>query len=253
MRHDRSLIRWFALPGIACAALLFQACGPQTSVDEEAAAAAPPAAITADRVIPTGQACTPTGKHQEHRNYACAACHMCAGTVSFDPAIAGPTAAFDATTKNCSSIGCHAVPAGTFTYSYWDWGSDSLAWNTVPYGGTAGGGTANWYAAAGGAGSCDACHGYAPTYNGVAYTWHSGAHGLGVFNGNACQLCHPDAQGAYVWGGPPSYVNTSAGLITSCAPGAYCAAPGTITNASLHGNGVVDVNPGWRSTCNGCH
>ena len=209
------------------------------------------AALTQDHVIPTGQACTPTGKHFEHRVQACVTCHMCTGTVSFDPNVAGSTATFDATTKNCSSIACHGVPVGTFTYTIWDWGCDCPVETTVPYGGEGGTAQPNWYAAPGL--GCNACHGYPPKYNGVAYTWHSGTHGLGVGNGNTCQLCHPDATGAYVFGGPPSYAGTSGGLISTCDPGTYCSAPGAITNASLHGNGTVNVSPSWTSTCIGCH
>jgi hypothetical protein len=177
---------------------------------------------------------------------------MAAGTLCFNPAVAGATAAFDATTKNCSNVACHTVPAGTFTYQMWDWGCECMVDNTVPYGGSgSGAGTPNWYAAPGL--GCNACHGYPPTYNGGAYAWHSGLHGLGISNGNTCQMCHPDATGAYVYGGPPSYVTTSGGLIASCAPGTFCSAPGAITNGSLHGNGVVDVSPSFRSACFGCH
>src|SRR6266508_2453963 len=53
------------------------------------------AAITADHVVQSGQACAPAGKHPEHTGFACVTCHLCAGTVSFDPARAGSTAAFD--------------------------------------------------------------------------------------------------------------------------------------------------------------
>ena len=201
-------------------------------------------------VVPTGQACTPTGKHFEHRSFSCAACHLAAGALCFDPAAAGSTASFDAVTKSCSSIACHGTAAGTFTYSSWDWGLDQAVDVTVPYGGS-GGVQANWYADS--VGGCTACHGYPPTYNGQPYVWHSGAHGNGIPNGNACQLCHPDATGAYVFGGPPSFVGTSGGMIASCAPGTYCSAPGTITDSSLHRNGVLNVSPRWGSACLGCH
>jgi hypothetical protein len=208
------------------------------------------AALTADRVVPTGQSCSPTGKHFEHRSYACAACHQCAGAVCFDAAVAGPTAAFDATTKNCSNVACHGAVAGTFTYQVWDWGIEDFVQVTVPYG-DAGGSAVNWYAPPGQ--GCNGCHGYPPKYNGVAYPWHTGTHGQNIPNGNNCKLCHPDAAGAYVYGGPPSFVSTSGGLITSCPPGTYCSAPGAITNPSLHRNGRLDVTPAWTSSCFGCH
>lgn len=230
---------------IAAAALAVAGCQQATEVQ----GSADDAALTV--VVPTGQSCSPTGKHYSHRSLACATCHQCAGTLSFDAARAGPSAAFDATTKNCSNIQCHGVTSGTFTYATWDWGADELVYVSVPYGGSSGSGAPNWYSAGGGSG-CNACHGYPPTYNGAAYAWHSGSHGYGLTNGNACQLCHPGVSGAYVWGGPPSFASTSAGLVGSCAPGTYCSAPGVITGTT-HGNGTLDVTPAWDSRCIGCH
>lgn len=252
MIGKRSMRTWVALFGFGGAVLLLGGCEQQALQDADEAAAGAAAALTQDSVIPTGQACVPTGKHSQHGTFQCTTCHQCAGTLSFDPAIAGPNAAFDATTKNCSNVGCHAVPSGTFTYGTWDWGSDSMVYTTVAYGGQSGSGTANWYAAPGSSG-CSACHGYPPLYNGVRYAWHSGTHGLGIGSGNACQLCHPDATGAYVYGGPPSYAGTSGGLIASCPAGTFCAAPGTITNGSRHGNGILDVTPAWAQACMNCH
>lgn len=253
MNGKLSVQAFLALSGVA-AALLLNACGQQVQGEGDLAGASTSKALTTDHVVQTGQACSPTGKHAEHgaQLIGCSTCHQCTGTVSFDASIAGPTAAFDATTKNCSNVACHAVPAGTFSYNSYDWGLDQVVVVTVPYGGSQGGPAANWYAEAG-ATSCGACHGYPPKYNGTAYPWHTGAHGIGIGNGNTCQLCHPDASGAYVYGGLPSYVGTSGGMISSCPLGTYCSAPGTVTNGSLHGNGVVDVQPGWKSTCFGCH
>lgn len=242
-------VRWLVAMSSTSAVLLLGACGQQSTGGEPAAASGTSQALTQDHVTPAGQSCAPTGKHANHAAFACATCHQCAGTLSFDPALAGPTAAFDATTKNCSNVACHSVPAGTYTY-YPPGAVDPVA---VPYGGQGGGAGANWYAAAGAAG-CSACHGYPPTYNGAAYAWHSGQHAANTtVNGNACQLCHPDATGAYVSGGPPSYAGTSGGQIASCPAGTYCAAPGTITNPSLHGNGVVNVTPSWTTACFNCH
>lgn len=253
MNGKLSIREFVAVCGIAGAVLILEACGQQIEGQREPTVAGTSQALTQDSVTPPGQACVPTGKHQEHRAFDCAACHQCAGTLSFDAAVAGPSAAFDATTKNCSNVACHSVPAGTYTYLVWDYSIDEGTYVSVPYGGTASAGTANWYAAPGTTG-CTACHGYPPTYNGAAYTWHSGMHaGTTTASGNACQLCHPDARGAYVYGGPPSYVGTSGGLISSCAPGTFCAAPGTITT-SAHGNGVVDVVvANWNNACFGCH
>lgn len=205
-------------------------------------------ALTQDHVVATGQACVPTGKHSVHGRFVCTTCHQCAGTVSFDPVAAGAGAAFDASTKGCSNVACHSVPAGTYTY-YPPGAVDPVA---VPYGGQSGPG-ANWYAAQGAA-SCTVCHGFPPTYNGVAYTWHSGLHAATTtVGGNTCQLCHPDATGAYVFGGPPSYAGSSGGLILSCPPGTYCAAGGTITQPTAHGNGVLNVAPAWKTSCFNCH
>jgi predicted CxxxxCH...CXXCH cytochrome family protein len=239
----------------AASVLLFTACGPQERPGEEVAASAPEA-LTADHVLATGAACVPTGAHAKHGLVtSCTTCHACAGTLQFaspGPAVGAgqPAPTFDATAKTCSNVACHAVTSGTYTYSVWDWGADDLVWVSVPYGGAGGGGPVNWYAAPG-TGGCSACHGYPPAYNGTRYAWHSGMHGINISNGNACQLCHPDATGAFVYG--PTYVPTSAGLITSCPSGTYCSAPGTIINASMHGNGVMDVSAAFRSACLGCH
>lgn len=238
------------MSGLAGAVLVFSGCDQGMGTQTELARPATSQALTQDHVFPAGQ-CTPTGKHAEHSSFACATCHQCGGTLSFDASIAGTTAVFDASAKNCSNVACHAVPAGTFTYNKYDWGTEEVYQVTVPYGGSQGSASANWYAESGA--SCGACHGYPPKYNGGAYPWHSGMHGSGIQNGNACQLCHPDASGAYVYGGPPSYVGTSGGLISACEPYTYCSAPGTITNSSLHGNGTLDVSPRFTSVCFGCH
>ena len=245
-----SIRRGVAVPFVL-SAILASGCGqPQTAPGDESAARAA-AALTQDAVVPPGQACTPTGKHAEHGGFACTTCHQCAGTLSFDASRAGPSAAFDATAKTCSNVACHSVPAGTFTYYTYDYDTEQTVAHSVPYGGSEGSAGANWYAPSGM--SCNACHGYPPKYNGTAYAWHTGMHGLGTSNGNACTLCHPDASGAYVYGGPPSYVGTSGGLISSCPEYTFCAAPGTITNGSLHGNGTVDMTARFASACIGCH
>lgn len=246
--HSSRRVRGLTSSLCAVAAVLLASGCEQPAVGT-GAETAEQGALTADHVVATGLVCAPTGKHGTHQGFACATCHQCAGTVSFDATVAGSAAAFDATTKNCSSIACHGVAAGTFTYTSWDWGLDQAVNVSVPYGGSAGTGQPNWYADAAGSG-CNACHGYPPRYNGTAYPWHSGAHGVTISNGNTCQLCHPDATGAYVYS---AYLSSAGGLIASCPPGTYCAAPGTITVPSRHGNGVVDVSPAWSSKCIGCH
>ncbi len=248
----RSSVRYgVAVPLVVSAILALHGCGQGEIAPGDAPAARAAGALTQDAVVPPGQACTPTGKHAEHGSFACTTCHQCAGTLSFNASIAGASAAFDATTKTCTSVACHSVPAGTFTYYTYNPDLMQTVPVTVAYGGSGGSAGANWYAPPGS--SCTACHGYPPSYNGTVYAWHTGMHGFGIVNGNACSLCHPDASGAYVYGGPPSYVGTSGGLISSCAQYTYCAAPGTITNASLHGNGTVDVSARFASACYGCH
>lgn len=246
-----SIRRGVAVPFVLSAILVSSGCGQPGTAPGDATADRAAGALTQDAVVPTGQACTPTGKHGEHARFACATCHQCAGTLSFNPSVAGQNAAFDATTKTCSSVACHSVPAGTYTYYTYDYETEQTVANSVPYGGSEGSSGANWYAPSGM--SCNACHGYPPKYNGTAYAWHTGMHGYGTNSGNACTLCHPDASGAYVYGGPPSYVGTSAGLISSCPQYTFCAAPGAITNTSLHGNGTVEVTARFTSGCIGCH
>lgn len=249
MYRSSRRIRTRSLFAVASLTLLVVACGEEEGAGGPVSSSS--AALTQQQVVPTGQACAPTGKHLEHRAYGCATCHQCEGTVSFDGSVAGANAAFDATAKTCSNVACHATPTGTYTYSKWDWGLEDMVQVSIPYGGGTPP-TADWYAAPGE--GCGVCHGYPPKYNGAAYTWHSGVHGGSTTQmANTCQLCHPNATGAYVYGGPPSRLATTGGLITSCAPGTYCSAPGVITNPSLHGNGTIDVAPGWTSACGNCH
>jgi hypothetical protein len=248
MERSSRRVRTFTLGHAAVVAAAVLAFGCEQGQVGGGAVTAQQGAMTVDHVVTTGQVCAPTGKHANHQAFACTVCHQCAGTVSFDATIAGPTATFDATSKNCSSVKCHSVPAGSFTYSSWDWGLDQPVDVTVQYGGAASSSGANWYAT--GSSSCNACHGYPPTYNGTAYPWHSGAHGVTTPNGNTCQLCHPDVTGAYAYA---AYLSSSGGMISSCPPNTFCAAAGTITVPSMHGNGTVDVTPQWGSRCTGCH
>jgi predicted CxxxxCH...CXXCH cytochrome family protein len=172
--------------------------------------------------------CSPTGAHPKHAFTSCKTCHACDGVVQFDSAGAAvaagrPAPAFDAAAKTCSNVACHGLPAGTYNYSSWDWGLDEPVAATVSYGGTLRT-TPSWNAT--GAAGCTACHDNPPRNA----TWHSGFHANQGATGaaNQCQFCHPDATG-------------SNGQGTG------------ITSAVLHGNGKVDMQARYVSSCFGCH
>lgn len=221
--HSKS--RLLATSAAALAALHLAGCEPGGEAVQSRSQA-----LTVDETCIDGDpACTPTGAHAKHAAYGCVVCHAVAGRLSFQrtgPAYAasGPAPSFDAVGKTCSNVACHSVTAGTFSY-YFPGGDGEPVLNTVSYGGTTGSGLPYWYAA-GGTGSCDACHGNPPRN----YTWHSGYHGGQGPTGarNQCQFCHPDASG-------------SNGVGT------------TITNASLHRNGSLNVQASFTSQCFGCH
>ena len=191
--------------------------------------------------------CSPTGAHAKHGTYTCATCHFCAGTVSFDPAgpavAAGqPAPTFDATAKTCSSVACHGVPAGTYSF-YFPESDENSELQTVPFGGTAGA-TPSWYATGQ---ACTACHDL--TYQGAKYPWHSGQHGSTVPNGNACFTCHMDAIGTVLTTGPSP--DTALNTANNCPPGSPY--PGTTSCRSYHANGALNVNGRFTSRCFGCH
>ena len=185
--------------------------------------------------------CTPTGAHGGpttqpvgHYVFDCRVCHKVGGRLSFDKtgpayAVGKPAPSFDATSKTCSNIACHGVPTGTFSY-YFLGGDGEPVLNTVSYGGSATVTTPSWYATGGAA--CTACHGNPPA-NGSSGSnlWHSGYHGGGGPTSplNQCQLCHPDASS------PGNGIGD------------------TITNASMHANGTVNVQAMFKSSCFGCH
>lgn len=197
----------------------------------------------------------PPGAHDAHDNRSavtsppvgCASCHQGAfdfstalgpgaignhptGTlvVSFAGRAAGPSAdaggvvwsrslpapSYDSTAWTCSSTYCHGNYAGTFTYSMWDWGLDASVTRTASFSGGAGAPT--W---TGGPTTCESCHGNPPA-NGV---WHSTSHPY-----RDCHDCHPGADGL-------NGVGTA------------------ITLPSRHIDGVLDVEPQWRTACFGCH
>jgi hypothetical protein len=140
-----------------------------------------------------------------------------------------PAPTFDAVAKTCSNVACHAVKAGTFSY-YFPGGDGEPVLNTVSYGGGTPKTTPSWYSI--GAAACTACHDDPPR-NGSngSNAWHSGYHGgqgpTGAYN--QCQFCHPDASS------PGNGIGD------------------TITNATLHANGVINVQATFKSACFGCH
>ncbi len=184
------------------------------------------------------------GKHAEHMQIPgvnCATCHKrpCdqhnngVVDVVFDPsgpavAAGKPSPTFDSAAKSCSNIACHIVSSGTFSYYFPD-GTGNSVLKTVNVYGNAGGNTLSWYSTGS---SCTTCHNDPPV-NGTdgSNIWHSGYHGGQGPTGanNQCQLCHPDASS------PDNGIGD------------------TITNSSLHGNGIYNVDPSFDSTCFGCH
>jgi hypothetical protein len=195
-------------------------------------------ALTQDEVCLDGDpSCTPTGAHGKHGGYECQVCHNVGGRLAFartgsnalayGAGLGTPT--FDATTKTCANVACHAVPPGTFSYNSYDWGLDQTVLVTVNYG-SASRPTPSWYVT--GAAGCTACHDDPPRNGSTgSNVWHSGYHGgqgpTGAYN--QCQFCHPDA----------SSPNSGIG--------------DTITNATLHANGAVNVQVTFTTACFGCH
>jgi hypothetical protein len=189
--------------------------------------------VTQGEAVTSGPTCSGTGAHDKHGFTSCTTCHVCGGIVQFDPN--GPAVApgklppsFDTSSKTCSSVACHGVPAGTYSY-YFPGGDGTPELKTVTYGGTAASTTPSWYATGIG---CTACHGNPP----ANYVWHSGSHG----GGNQCELCHIDAV-------------SQNGIATGLNPATNCGPNGTTPCAALHANGVLDVTAQFNSTCFGCH
>lgn len=199
--------------------------------------------LAASEVLPAGTPPVPTGAHglpayiaggpTQHGKYECKVCHYVGGVLMFDPnglaiTLGGPLPSFDAITKTCSNIACHGVPAGTFSY-YFPGGDGEPVFNTVTVYGNSGGTTPSWNAP--GTAACGACHDNPPR-NGTSggNAWHSGMHANQGPTGaaNQCQFCHPDASGTNGQGT-------------------------TITNPTLHGNGVYNVQARFTTSCFGCH
>lgn len=216
-----------------CLALAVSGCGARIDAPENGPVAMARAALD-------GPACSATGAHQRHATFACTVCHSVGGSLCFDPAgpayAAGqPAPGFDFTAKTCSSVGCHGMYSGVYTYEVWDWGCDCAATVQAPYQGS-GGNTPSWYTVGAG---CSACHGNPP---GAYPTWH-GWHANRSFAGsNDCQLCHPDAIGS-------DGVGTGFNTAPCTVNGVFYA-----SCAVLHANGTLNVNPRYRPTpCFSCH
>jgi len=136
-----------------------------------------------------------------------------------------PAPSYNSTTKTCSNVACHGVSAGTFDYNFSIDGNGDAVPYSVTYGSN-GSTTPAWNATPSGD-SCKTCHGNPPS---DGHVWHSGFHAnkSPTDTYNQCQFCHPDASGANGEGT-------------------------AITNNTLHANGTVDVQAGFKSSCFGCH
>lgn len=196
--------------------------------------------VQADACADGDPACTPSGAHggpgtnpAGHYAYACSICHKVGGRVSFlknGPAYAAgmPAPTYDTSTNTCSNVACHAV-SGSYSFYYYDWGLEASVLTTVTYG-SGSRPTASWFST--GAAGCTACHDDPPRNGSTgSNVWHSGYHGGQGPTGerNQCQFCHPDATS------PGNGIGD------------------TITNKSLHANGIADVAARWTSACFGCH
>jgi predicted CxxxxCH...CXXCH cytochrome family protein len=192
-----------------------------------------------------GEACSASGAHEKHGQFACTTCHACGGGLSFDPSGAAvaegqPFPTFDVTAKTCTSVACHGVPAGTYTYVRWA-DEENFDEYTVTYGGGSNSTTPSWLAQDAG---CAACHGNPPpAYPG----WH-GSHAYWlVATGNDCQTCHPQVTTQAVAGSPTrQYIGTGFAVPSNCGPLRNQPCPAT------HLNGFVDIAPKRTSACI-CH
>ena len=216
------------------AALVWSGCEQQVRPDPDPVVSSSADALTQDHVLATGDVCVATGKHDKHAFTACANCHNCGGVLQFNatgPAVnaAYPLPTFDATAKTCSSVACHTVPPGTFSYNFPDGTGEGFEVRTVTYGGGAQT-TPSWYST--GSVGCSACHGNPPRN----YTWHSGYHGGNTGTYNRCELCHLDVVSAV---NPATGFYAATGLSTAT----NCGATRNQPCASLHANGTVNVNP----------
>jgi hypothetical protein len=226
----------------------------------------PKARLAESQVVPSDTTPIPdgTGAHGKpgyvsggptrHGKYDCSVCHLVGGVLLFDPS--GPAVAqgmplptFNATTKTCSNVACHGVPAGTFSYYFPGNEMDEEGYpipelKTVAVYGNSGGTTPSWYAT--GSVACSACHLNPPRFGtDGSNAWHSGSHAnnqnVGPIGPNACELCHNRLQN-----------NIFSAIAQSSGVGA--ATVGTaILIPELHGNGVYNIVARFRSQCFNCH
>lgn len=118
---------------------------------------------------------------------------------------------------NCSNIACHGVPERTYTAVVQGGDGEPTTQDFALPAYTPD--TPIWGTENNG---CKACHPAAPPA-----PWH-GTHANNSFAGaNDCGLCHRNVTGS----------------IGNMA----------LTSTALHGNGVADLAPRWRSRCFGCH
>ncbi len=209
-----------------------------------------------NEVLSSCTATSATGAHFKHAPFDCKVCHMVGGVLCFDPngPATGPagTPSFDATTKSCSNIKCHGVPAGTFSYYYPGDEYDADGYpipvlKTVNIYGNTGGTTPSWYSTGGG---CAACHGNPPAYGtDGSNAWHSSFHAnnqyVGSINANACELCHNDPTVPY-----GTWVPIAFSAVGS--DGKYHGYQ-INTATTQHANGGPVVLARFVSQCFGCH
>lgn len=216
--------------------------------------------MPAEEVFPTGPPLpSPTGAHGKHAAFVCKTCHVVGGVFSFDPIGAAvapsptPLPSFNASTKTCSNVACHGVPAGTFSYYFPGNETDADGYpipelKTVHYGGSMAASTPSWYATGVG---CSACHGNPPA-NGSdgSNAWHSGFHAnnqnVGAIPPNACELCHNDPYKPFGTWVPIAFSAVG-------TDGKYHGTQINPSAASRHSDGTATVYAKFVSQCFGCH
>lgn len=168
----------------------------KTATPEAPLNAAPPtdtSGRTSSDKVGAHQAHLRAGERGRSAPIACTGCHAVPTSLGHTDGVTqltfgarartgGANPAWNVSTQTCASTYCHGNYSGTYTYTYWDWGSDSAVEVTVPYAGARA--TPSWPATGS---TCNACHGNPPQN----YDWHKG-HG----GGTSCNLCHPHVNAA---------------------------------------------------------
>jgi hypothetical protein len=120
---------------------------------------------------------------------------------------------------SCSNVACHGTPGYTFTYSIQGGDGEAEPVSTaIP---AIYRDTPVWETTGQ---PCSACHDLRPGTG----AWHRNHANNSIPNANECSLCHANVSGT-----------VATGL--------------RIVNPALHGNGRVEVQPRWRSSCFNCH